>query len=782
MTASGSDAQAIIPNTGWRLWQWAALRSAGFPAATILSFASPGAASAADRIIGQQPNGRSEPFRDVFDAAVQQCSSALRVFAESECFQEAVLWQNPQAYRDSIRWFLRHPDQNNARARQKIQLVASYAQRYCVKNETIGFFGPVGWATIQPVGEPLTATPGKNLLSRRAVYFEPWAIDRLERALSVEDFRPWLAPRPLPFHYIEGDRLHLPLIDSWIAEGHWPPFFGQPIVLSQDQIGLLQLCDGHRPALEIAARLVGSPVFASQADVYRMLQYFCEINVIQWGLHACMELSPERSLRHQLEMIGDESLKALSLSSLTEFEAQKERVRAAAGCVEALNEAMHDLETTFERLTGGLPRRAAGRMYASRTLLYEDCVRDVKVTIGPELIRRLRPVALILESGRWLTHQAAARYREAFCQSYDDLSRKQGSSAIEFHRFSSAAAPIFLNPEWPPMMEVHRELQQRWAGLLRNPASEQRLNFTYDELAQRVSTAFAAPEPGWPLARYCSPDVMIAAQNVAAIHRGDYLLVLGEVHLTNTLAASCFLTNHPDPDALRAARAGEVSEPCVIPVPSLRFNVQRTTFQLVAAQDVLLGYERDHTAATDQRNVSIAELVVDKIDGTLQVRTRDGRRSFDIIHFFGSAIANHCNSFPSLLPPSRHTPRITVDEVVLAREAWQFSAGDIFSERDDRPEARFLQARRFAIAEKLPRFLFVRSKLERKPYYLDLASPIFVDLFARLVRRVLEQAPDSPMVFTEMLPTPEDTWLPDAQGNRYASELRLVAMDWKRVE
>jgi len=28
-----------------------------------------------------------------------------------------------------------------------------------------------------------------------------------------------------------------------------------------------------------------------------------------------------------------------------------------------------------------------------------------------------------------------------------------------------------------------------------------------------------------------------------------------------------------------------------------------------------------------------------------------------------------------------------------------------------------------------------------------------------------------------MLPAPDQTWLPDAEGNRYTSELRMVAVD-----
>jgi len=35
--------------------------------------------------------------------------------------------------------------------------------------------------------------------------------------------------------------------------------------------------------------------------------------------------------------------------------------------------------------------------------------------------------------------------------------------------------------------------------------------------------------------------------------------------------------------------------------------------------------------------------------------------------------------------------------------------------------------------------------------------------------------------FTEMLPAPEQCWLADADGNRYVSELRLVATASPRV-
>ncbi|HEY5168993.1 MAG TPA: lantibiotic dehydratase, partial [Thermoleophilia bacterium] len=75
----------------------------------------------------------------------------------------------------------------------------------------------------------------------------------------------------------------------------------------------------------------------------------------------------------------------------------------------------------------------------------------------------------------------------------------------------------------------------------------------------------------------------------------------------------------------------------------------------------------------------------------------------------------------------------------------------------------------------LPRRLFVRSPLERKPIYVDLESEVLLRVLARFLKPVAERAPEAPIFFTEMLPDPDECWLRDANG-RYTSELRVVAV------
>ena len=47
-----------------------------------------------------------------------------------------------------------------SRARQREEIVASYWQRYCAKNDTIGFFGPLAWGRVADHGPPLRVRSG----------------------------------------------------------------------------------------------------------------------------------------------------------------------------------------------------------------------------------------------------------------------------------------------------------------------------------------------------------------------------------------------------------------------------------------------------------------------------------------------------------------------------------------------------------------------------------------------------------------------------------------------
>ncbi|HEX6290382.1 MAG TPA: lantibiotic dehydratase [Herpetosiphonaceae bacterium] len=820
----------------WGVWRTAVLRGAGFPIAHVLKLSSPACAAAAMTLMQAERNlarcreaaretvrqqmqttppdqrmplvkalrqlkkgkwpapgvvggeaatalaelhaareqlqAAQVAFEAAFQAATAQISDAISEAAAMERFREAVTWQNRSALHTAINQLLRHPSGSAFYKRSnKHVLVANYLQRYCAKNDTIGFFGPVAWATFVPQGQPIRFTPGDKLLEAREVFFEGWCIDTLAETLARQKaIRPWLAPRRMPFIHLDGAQLHLPL--------------EQPMQLSPKQAVVLQACDGQRIAREIAVELLRAPTrqFAGEADVYQVLDSLHTMGLIAWTLEVPLESRPERTLRRLLERIGDESLRRPALNALAELESARAAVARAAGSVEQLDQALEQLETTFNRITGAMPTRSAGQTYAARTLVYEECRRDLELELGPAVLDALGgPLSLLLLSARWITAQAAAAYRETFKQIYADLAHKSGSSTVAALDFWLKVQELLQDDSSQIVQAVTEEFQARWAAILSIPPDQRRVEYSSDALREPVETAFGDAQPGWSLAHYHSPDVMIAAPDAEAIERDEYLFVMGELHVAhNTIGGAAFLTQHPAPEDLFQAVVQDLPGPRLVPVTPRNWHhlTARTRSALVSPWDYRLLLSKDACGVQKSRAVPIGALVIEPADDSLTIRTRDGKLRFDIVEAFGSLLSNIvANSF-KVLRPARHTPRVTIDRLVIAREAWSFAAAEIAFAASKHEAERFLAVQRWADEHGMPRFVFVKVPVEVKPFFVDFASPIYIDILSRMIRRTVEHAgPDARVTCSEMLPMPDQTWLADAQGQHYTSELRIVGVD-----
>lgn len=296
--------------------------------------------------------------------------------------------------------------------------------------------------------------------------------------------------------------------------------------------------------------------------------------------------------------------------------------------------------------------------------------------------------------------------------------------------------------------------------------------------------AFKAPRPGWRAACYHSPDLMIAARSVEAINRGDYHLVMGELHLAlNTMNASLRVSQSPRPDELIRALDLDLPEPRLVPVNPKNWAgaTARTLPALISSKDFRLVLTPEPHEVPASQAVPIGSLVVEETDGALVLRTRDGRISYDIIEAFGTALSSVIGNYFHLMAAESHTPRVTIDRVTVCRETWRFSPADLAFAFEKDEAARFLAARRFARSHDLPRFVFIKVPVEVKPFYVDFNSPIYVDILAKMIRRTKEKGrADALVSVTEMHPRADETWLPDAEGQHYTSELRIVAVDLQK--
>src|SRR5262245_55024735 len=135
------------------LWRDVCLRGTGFPSRLVLGTAASSCVRLIDAALEHERRGAPiaqsrDAIQVAFDEDRQRIGEFLREVARMPRFREALLWQNRMVVHTGIEALLRRPASvATSKARGYEQLVASYLQRYCVKNDTIGFFGPVGWAT-----------------------------------------------------------------------------------------------------------------------------------------------------------------------------------------------------------------------------------------------------------------------------------------------------------------------------------------------------------------------------------------------------------------------------------------------------------------------------------------------------------------------------------------------------------------------------------------------------------------------------------------------------------
>ena len=830
----------------WALWRCVGLRGAGFPIAAVLRLAAPLAAAAAGRLhaaeqeaaerheaavqavseeieraertalvglvkaiqrlkkgkpvastglpaaartaversaaAGEEVRRATEEYLDVFAAEKERLSGELREVARDGRFREAVLWQNRHALKTGIDYVLRHDAKTtSSRARQNEQIIASYLQRFAAKNDTIGFFGPVGWATIGEGEEPLALHHGSDFLAQRRVFFEDWCIDAVATLLSTDPaLRRGLAPRRGLFVRADGEV---------VGGGPGP-------APAPEMRAVLALCDGATPARELAERLVAAGNFPDAAAVYGALEQLQTAGVVTWGFELPIVSEPERPLRQQVERLeAAEAARQAALGTLGELESRRQAVAQAAGDERALDVALQQLEDHFTQLTGLDSTRAHGKAYAGRTLVYEDCRRGTQVELGIEILAALAPpLALLLTSARWLTHATAELHRERFEETHRELRHETGSRRIDLVSFCRRALPALLSPRTNPVVQqVLPQLRQRWAEILDLPDDGSRqLCYSSEELRPRVLRAFDAPGPGWTTARHHSPDLLLAARGPEAIRRGEYQVVLGELHVgANTLGTNLFVDQHPSPRDLIAAMERDVPESVVLPTFPKLWKEEATQAVLgvplpgatgrmgsglVTGKDFYLEITPAPPELPRSQVLSVAELVVEPGESGLRVVSRDGSRCFDLLDLLQTALRTHVIEAFKLFAPRPHHPRITIDRLILSRESWTLHAAELEFARAATEAQRFSETRRWADRLGLPRFLFVRTPRERKPFFLDLESPLSVEIFTKQVRSTAENG-SRRVRLSEMVPGPEEAWLLDSAGLSYTSELRLIAVD-----
>ncbi|MFI2713602.1 thioesterase domain-containing protein [Micromonospora sp. NPDC018662] len=765
-TAGGAH-RVPLGDTGWSVWRDAMLRTTGFPADGLAALSAPRAAAAADELLA---TGTGEDrFDKEFDEALRDGAERLSTLAADPLLREAVTWQNRGALvaLDGLaRGGADAP--RNVRRRDRERALLKYWQRYCGKNETVGFFGPACWVTVdrdQP--EVALVNPGDRLTRRRWVWFESWALAAYADRIGADPaVRRWWPPMLRP---------HLAIRDRVVLRPGRPPLTLTPV-----EAALLRAADGRRDA----ADLVTDPAIGLRRpeDGYALLDRLVERELITWD--AALPVSPdaERVLAERIAAIGDEPARAAARAGFDRLRAARDAVAAAAGDPEPLRVALDALDATFTELTGVPAVRRAGQMYAGRTICYEDTARDLDVVFGAPLLAELAaPLDVLLRAARWLANALADAYLEVLRGLHDEL-RAESGGPVALADLWFLAQGLFWGGGERPVDAVAADFAARWAGLFgldTLPAGTTDVRLRAADLAGRIDTVFPGVRPGWSNAAMHSPDLQICATDEAALRRGDYTVVLGELHAAwSSFDCAVFTPSHPDVERLRDALAADLGERRVrllFPADWPR-RTSRTAESLTGPTDRQLAF-LDAPGAEPGRVLPTVDLTVDEVAGELVATASDGQR-WPLAEIFAEAFSAHAVDGFKLVAAAPYTPRITVDRLVVARQTWRTTVGESGLATATGERQRFLAVRAWRRRLGLPEQVYVKLGTETKPCFVDLAAPGFAVMLCALVRAArVDGGDDVSLTVSEMLPDPTQAWVPDAAGRRYFSELRLHLTD-----
>jgi hypothetical protein len=646
-------------------------------------------------------------YSAAYKEADEQAGKQLRELLTHPLVSEAVFLSNPDAHRNMLRPLLADDGPLTSRRRRVRRQMYTYVQRFCAKNETVSFFGPMAYGTVRPGSG---AELRRDVPRTRQVFLSHWAARALVTAIARE---PKILPH-LAFHPTgRGDTATEPLLRHVTPEG----------TVFKDVVRAAGL-----PAGEVAQTLLRLVAAESLTVGLGAGDYDLDPLTTLHGQLAALPASParERWLAHLHELatlLGKMAEQPLDLKAST----------------------VATLEERFTKITGRPARRGAGAAYADRAVFFEECASAFALTIGDDVVHdweeQLGPaLEVCVAHGHAAQSTATDAVREAFTDGsgeqtveldlLDYATRAAASRADSTSTFQAAHAPVHSGAQW--RAEVER---------LTNEAHTQQGD------------------------RYAVVDLCPSAPDTHELPAAPLILSRAHHHL---LVRSWLGTMHPQPDRLHADAAAWVTEQDGT-IVGLDFGRRNKGYYRFPGHEIAMR----PLAWTDQGSADVTtpeRMRVVIAPDAITLRDPNGREVSayiplsDFVKYAPIAALSHPQVLhPTFASPDGEQPEVRVGAVVLQRARWRVATQALTAPE---PHARFLALRRLAGRTK-GRFVFCRSARERKPYLLDLASPLAADLVSHI-------AHDTPWLDVErMAPGPEGLWLRDAQGRRYTSELRI---------
>ena len=319
-----------------------------------------------------------DSLQRLLDEQMAQRRVVLRRLIGDAFFQEAIFLSNPDLYQNSLQAWLAAPDKDLAPAFERKML--AYLQRFCAKNDTASFFGPLNCGRIVDQRDALSIQRRGDKYTRREAFISFWVANRLAQLISTDpDLQRYLAPRIHPQCLWEGETVTFVL-------------HAKQARLNRLQQGILRHTDGSR-TVEAIAHTLAQLVEVISKEVEKLAAHrilICRLEIPSTIFH------PLSYLLKLVEQIPDSwGRQSYWLQQLGELEQLRQHFVPAP--LPQRQQLLAQIDEKYRQLTREAPRRGTGATYADRTPLFEECAGTFETfhfsrQFFAELQSRLQPV------------------------------------------------------------------------------------------------------------------------------------------------------------------------------------------------------------------------------------------------------------------------------------------------------------------------------------------------------------------------------------------------------
>jgi hypothetical protein len=630
----------------------------------------------------------------------------------------------------------------------------SYAQRFCTKNDTCSFFGPITWGQFSADQQDLvkvTHADGDWLGSRKT-FFESWVIQRIIGQLNQQC--PDANKMPLLLNAgcaLVDDMLFYPLEKSRRLSG--------------DMLNIVEVLQ-HQAYVYNADTLQAK--LNSENDI--SLKRLIDAGIIKVGF----ALSPRAE--NPLQQLADKIVAAQLptefsqqwLSLFTALETQRDAY--ARGSLAQRQTALVNLNNLLSGANVSLSR-SSGEMYVGRYPVYEDCGRDTQVSFNQTVKRHIaEDFAPLLSLYQWLTRVTAFELHQHWLVVWSQCCSQYDTEQINILSFLNALKPLQDDIRPQVQHRITTILRQSWAKVLSTVDSKgDEVQLTVEHFTALMAHLHEACPDAVHFEvfgdAFHSPDFMLSASSQSALNAGDYHLIIGEVHpAVHTLSQPVAAHFSPFNQQINAEVKSLFDTPRLI-LADTPTSYQRSHIDwpiIGNYHQLILPTGGGCVAPANQYAAGRAQVVL--VDGRLRVTDRLGCFNQDLLGVHNTQLHQLLFDLAGDIIPRHDCRRMLFNQTVYKRRTWSFDpSGWPVPCKDEL--GLFVQWRLWKDEYKMPRWIFVKCDSEPKPFFVDFDNPLSLDALVSALKKA------SNIRVSEMLPDPNALWFADKRG-KFCAEIR----------